>query len=123
MLALRDLRRVTWRRSGATEHYLGYLAVSDETIRLSGREEATHIDVALSIPHTAIRRVRLGAGPAERIGDERAVVVELADRVPIFLRPVERGEPALETLARRLATAVEPQRPVGYPVSSPCASA
>jgi hypothetical protein len=55
MLGVRDTRRVTWRRQHASQHYLGYVTVTDQGVRLAGREHETGIDVSLSIPHDAIR--------------------------------------------------------------------
>jgi hypothetical protein len=118
MLALIDLRKVAWRRAGATTHYLGYMALGDESIRLSGRESGTGIDVGLSIPHGAIRSVHIGSGDEEQLVGEPAIVLELADRVPIFVRPVGTGALDTETLGRRLAAAV-----ADYSASRPCASA
>ena len=105
MLAVRDLRKVAWRRRYAHQHYAGYLTLTDEAIRLSGRESATGIDVALSIPHTAIGSAVIGT---DELADEPAVVLEVADGEPILIRPIGTGPLEIDTLVRRLACALEP---------------
>jgi hypothetical protein len=105
MLAVRDLRKVAWRRRYARQHYAGYLALTDETIRLSGRESATGIDVALSIPCGAIGSARIGS---DELAGEPAVVLEVADGEPILIRPIGTGLLEIDTLARRLASAIGP---------------
>ncbi len=101
MLGVRDTRRVAWRRQHATRHYVGYVTISEDTVRLAGREEATGIDVALSIPHTAIRTVRVGSGDTETVDGEPAVVLELRDEEPIHVRPLGDGPRDLDGFARR----------------------
>jgi hypothetical protein len=105
MLAVRDLRKVAWRRRHAHQHYAGYLTLTDELIRLSGRESATGIDVALSIPHEAIGSARIGT---DELTGEPAVVLEVADGEPILIRPIGTGPLELDVLARKLASTVEP---------------
>jgi hypothetical protein len=102
MLGIRDTRRVTWRRQHAHQHYVGYVTVTDESVRLAGREHATGIDVSLSIPHEAIRRVRLARDDGEEVVGERSVVLELRDDQPIYVRPVSTGALDLDSFARRL---------------------
>ena len=108
MLAVRDLRQVAWRRRHAHQHYAGYLTLTDEAIRLSGRESATGIDVALSIPHRAVDRIRIGTEPDDCLVGEPAIVLELADQAPILLRPIGTGRFDLDALARKLSAAVAP---------------
>src|SRR6476660_6026214 len=112
MLNVRDLRQVAWRRRHAHKHYVGHIALTDEAVRLSGRETGTGIVAALSIPPTAIRGVRIGEGPNEQIVGERAIVLELDDDEPIYVRPVGTGVLELETLTRRLAAVAQPPWPV-----------
>lgn len=102
MLGIRDTRRVTWRRQHAHEHYVGYVTVTDESVRLAGREHATGIDVSLCIPHDAIRKVRLARGDGEQVVGERSVVLELSDDQPIYVRPVSVGPLDLDGFARKL---------------------
>jgi tRNA A37 threonylcarbamoyladenosine synthetase subunit TsaC/SUA5/YrdC len=102
MLGVRDTRRVTWRRQHAHEHYVGYVTVTDESVRLAGREHATGIDVSLSIPHDAIRKVRLARDDGEQVVGERSVVLELSDDQPIYVRPVSIGPLDLDSFARKL---------------------
>jgi hypothetical protein len=102
MLGVRDTRRVTWRRQHASQHYVGYVTVTDSSVRLAGREHATGIDVSLSIPHDAIREVRVARDSGEEVVGERSVVLELRDDEPIFVRPVCTGPLDLDGFARRL---------------------
>ena len=102
MLGIRDTRRVTWRRQHASQHYVGYVTVTDDTVRLAGREHATGIGVSLSIPHDAIRKVRVARDSGEEVVGERSVVLELLDDEPIYVRPVSPGPLDLDSFARRL---------------------
>jgi hypothetical protein len=102
MLGVRDTRRVTWRRQHATQHYVGYVTVTDDSVRLAGRGHATGIDVSLSIPYDAIRKVRLARDDGEAVVGERSVVLELRDDEPIYVRPVDAGPLDLDGLARKL---------------------
>jgi hypothetical protein len=96
MLNVNDLRRVTWRRRSAAQSYEGYLVVTDEFVRLIGREEATGIDASLSIPHSAIT--------SAYAADDGDLVLDVADGIPILVHPVG-GQLALTTLARRIVAA------------------
>jgi hypothetical protein len=102
MLGIRDTRRVTWRRQHASQHYVGYVTVTDDCVRLAGREHATGIDASLSIPHDAIRKVRVGRGDREAVVGERSVVLELRDDEPIYVRPVCTGPLDLDGFVRKL---------------------
>ena len=102
MLGIRDTRRVTWRRQHASQHYVGYVTVSDDSVRLAGRAHATGIDVSLSIPHDAIRKVRLARDDGEAVVGERSVVLELRDDEPIYVRPVSTGPLDLDAFVRKL---------------------
>jgi hypothetical protein len=102
MLGVRDTRRVTWRRQHASQHYLGYVTVTDQGVRLAGREHETGIDVSLSIPHDAIRKIRIALNDGEEVVGERSVVLELRDDAPIYVRPVSTGPLDLDGFARKL---------------------
>jgi hypothetical protein len=102
MLGARDTRQVAWKRRYAQQHYLGYVTVSESGIRLAGHEQASGIDAALTIPHGAIRKVRVGRDTGEDVVGERSVVLELTDNEPIYVRPVCAGKIDLEGFARRL---------------------
>jgi hypothetical protein len=103
MLGVRDTRRVAWRRQHAQRHYVGYVTVTEDSVRLAGREEATGIDVALSIPHSAIRSVRVGTTETEKVDGELTVVLELRDEEPIYVRPVGTGPQDLDSFARKFS--------------------
>jgi hypothetical protein len=107
MLGVRDVRRVAWRRLHAPQHYLGYLTITDDMIGLSGREEPTGIGVSLSIPCDAVLRMHAGTATEEQLAGEATVVLEVADGVPIILRPVGTDDLGLEALARKLRSAIE----------------
>jgi hypothetical protein len=102
MLGIRDTRRVTWRRQHASQHYVGYVTVTDRGVRLAGREHQSGIDVSLSIPHAAIRKIRIAKGSGEEVVGEPSVVLELLDDEPIYVRPVCTGPLELDSFARRL---------------------
>jgi hypothetical protein len=102
MLGVLDTRRVAWRRQYAQRHYVGYATVTESSVRLVGREEATGIDVSLSIPHTAIESVRVGNGSTELVDGGQTVVLELRDEEPIYVRPVGEGQLDLDGFARKL---------------------
>ncbi|MFL5925934.1 MAG: hypothetical protein ACJ77E_03255 [Gaiellaceae bacterium] len=103
MLGVRDTRRVAWRRRHAHSYYLGYVTVSDDSLRLAGEEHGTGIDVALTIPHRAVRDVRVGRDYREEVVGAPSVVLELADDDPIYLSPVDAGEVDLQSFARKLS--------------------
>jgi len=102
MLGVRDTRRVAWRREHAPQHYVGYVTVTEETVRLAGREHATGIEVSLSIPYDAIRKIRVARDAGEEVVGERAVVLELREDSPIFVRPLQTGAISLDSFARKL---------------------
>jgi hypothetical protein len=102
MLGIRDTRRVAWRRQHASQHYVGYVTVTDDGVRLAGREHATGIDVSLSIPHDAIRKVRVARDGGEEVVGERSVVIEILHDESIYVRPVCTGPLQLDGFARRL---------------------
>ncbi len=92
--------RVAWRRAGSRHHYVGTLTVEDGLVRLTGRDPATEVEVALAVPRAEIRRVRLsGAGP-ETVQGEPALVLDLAGSRAICLR--ELGGAGSSRLRRRL---------------------
>ena len=97
MFAIRELRKVAWRGPRARDEYVGYLALTDEAVRLSGRDEASGVEVALSIPHEALRRIR---------SSEERIVLELVDG-EIVVEPVG-SQAEVERFVRRLVAAIEP---------------
>lgn len=66
MLGVRHTGRVAWRRKHASRHYLGYVLVTDDAIRLAGDENETGIHAVLSIPPTAIEGLASDACRASR---------------------------------------------------------
>ena len=101
MLGVRDTRQVAWRRQHAQRHYVGYVSVTETNVRLAGREEATGIDVSLSIPHTAIREIRVGSKSTEWVDGEQSVILELRDEEPIYIRPLGDNSLDLDGFARK----------------------
>jgi len=103
--------RIAWRRRSLRQQYVGRLLVLPDRLRFVGRDSASGIDVALSIPFAEIGAVRSSERADERVLGEAGVVVELAGSEPIFLR--ELGSPrGSRRLARRLAAVVVPPTPV-----------
>jgi hypothetical protein len=110
MLGVRHTDRIVWRRRHATRHYLGYVIVGDDSVRLAGDEEGTGIHAVLSIPLEAIGTARVGHDANAEVAGEPAVVLELADDDPILLRPLATSPLALDDLARRLSVASAPEQ-------------
>jgi hypothetical protein len=102
MLGIREARRVAWRRRHAPQHYVGYVTVTDDGVRLAGTEHHTGIDAALTIPYAAICRVRIGNCDGEQVVGEQSVVLELEEDEPILVRPLSMGALDLDGFARRL---------------------
>jgi hypothetical protein len=105
MLGVRHTERVAWRRKHASRHYVGYVLVADDAVRLAGHEQDTGIYSVLSIPAAAVEEVRVGRRYEEEVVGEPAVVLDLPDDDPIYLRPLATGPLHLEDLARRLSFA------------------
>jgi hypothetical protein len=105
MLGVRDTRRVAWRREHAPQHYVGYVTVTEQCVRLAGTEHTTGIEVSLSIPYDAIRKIRVARDAGEDVVGERAVVLELREDSPIFVRPLQTGAIGLDSFARKLRPA------------------
>jgi hypothetical protein len=106
MNVVNEIQRVAWRRATARCQCVGYLVVSDGSVRLAGRERDTNIDAALTIPAPAVAGIRTEA-EGDRAEDGRAVVLELRDDVAVLVQPAERGRLAAEKLARSLRYALE----------------
>ena len=102
MLGVRDTRRVAWRRQHAVRHYIGYVTVTEDAVRLAGREDETGIDIALSIPYDAIRMVRVARAADEDVVGQPSVVLELHEDESIFVRPVSGRAVDLDGFARKL---------------------
>ena len=96
VIGANDLRKVSWRRESAPQEYAGYLALARGLVRLLGREEATGIHVALTIPHAAVLAVTATG---------ETLVIDVADGVPLLVRPAG-GKLELAALARRLDAAL-----------------
>ena len=78
--------------------------MTDSLVRLAGDEQDTGIHAVLSVPGSAIECVRVSRTPDEHIVGEPAVVIELSDDDPIYLRPITTGALRLDELARRLSS-------------------
>lgn len=102
MLGVRDTRRVAWRHRHARRHYVGYVTVTEDAVRLTGREHITGIGISLVIPRDAIQQVRLAQAAEEEVVGEPSVVLELHDDDPVFVRPLANGSLDLDGFARRL---------------------
>ena len=104
MLGARHTSRVAWRRMHAQRHYVGYVTIGDDEVRLAGHEQTTGIDVTLSIPFGAIHGVRVGSDTDGKVVGERAVVMDLGEDEPIYLRPLGHEGSDLTQLAQRLGS-------------------
>jgi hypothetical protein len=102
MLGIRDTRRVAWRRQHALRHYVGYVTVTEKGVRLAGHEDATGIDIALSVPYDAIRKVRVARAAGEEVVGGPSVALELHEDEPIFVRPLSVRAADLDGFARKL---------------------
>jgi hypothetical protein len=98
--------RIVWRRQGVRPHYVGTLSSGDEGIRLTGRDAAVGVEVALSIPLCEIHDVRLGGPDEELLVGERCVVLELEGSEAIFLRELGAGPFQAHVLARSLGALI-----------------
>lgn len=103
MLGVRHTERVAWRRKHATRHYVGYVLIADDAVRLAGHEQDTGIYAVLSIPYDAIQDARVGNALDDAVAGRQAVVLDLPDEDPILVRPVVVGPRSLDDLARRLS--------------------
>jgi hypothetical protein len=101
MLGIRETRQVAWRRAHAQRHYVGYVTITEDAVRLVGRELSTGIDVSLSIPHHAIREVRIGSGAGDLVDGEPTVVLELPTEDPIYVRPLRDASLDLDSFSRK----------------------
>jgi hypothetical protein len=106
MMNVRDIRKVAWRRHSAPQNYSGYLAVTEPSLRLVGREQATGIDATLTIPHSAVCGVRMAERIDEYVAGAPGLVLDVSDGVAIFLRPLG-GDLELAPLARRILSALD----------------
>jgi hypothetical protein len=97
---------VAWRRYGARCHYAGGLDIDDGHIVLTGREPSTGVEVSLRIPDYAVRELRAARTDDEEVVGVRGYVLELADAVPLLLRPVGVGPLHEQELAVTLAAAL-----------------
>jgi hypothetical protein len=87
--------------------YVGALEDDDGSLRLSGRDPETGIEVGLRIPYQEIACVRLSGEPDSASG-EPCVVLELAGSPAICLHEVGGTRPRLVGLANSLEARVIP---------------
>jgi hypothetical protein len=102
---------VAWRRLGARCHYAGTLDAEDGRLMLRGREPSTGLEVTLGIPEYAVRSVRTARSDEEEVVGVRGLVLDLADAIPLLLRPLGVGPLHDDELARVLATALHRPMP------------
>jgi hypothetical protein len=105
------VKKVAWHRNGVPRNFVGSLRAGDEGIRLSGRDPASGVAVALSIPPDEVGRVRVSAS-GEEVAGEPCVVLELAESEAIFLREVGVGPNQVTLLARRLGALARASTPL-----------
>jgi hypothetical protein len=95
--------QVAWRRSGARCHYAGQLSLDEGALVLTGREPSTGVEVVLRIPDYAVRAARAALNDQEAVVGVGGYVLELADAVPLLIRPVGVGPLLDGELAEALA--------------------
>lgn len=96
------MEKIAWYRSGVRGQFVGRLRAGDEGIRLAGRDPASGVRVALSIPRDEVERVRVSSSCDELFAGEPCVVLELADSEAIFLHDMGAGPLRVHALARSL---------------------
>jgi len=95
-------KRIAWRRRNVPHHYIGALLSFGAGIRLVGREPATGIELALSIPFEEIEDVRASAAPDDELVGGQSVVLDLAEADAVLLREIGGGPLGTAELAARL---------------------
>jgi hypothetical protein len=103
------VEKISWRRGGVRNDFVGSLRAGDEGIRLTGRDPQSGIDVALSIPPEEVADVHVSPSAGDPPGD-LYVVLELDDAEPIYLRQVGAGPLHAQLLARKLGALARPPR-------------
>ena len=96
------VEKIAWRRNGVRGQFVGRLRAGDEGIRLTGRDPASGVQLALSIPPDEVERVRVSSTGDELLAGEPCVVLELAGSRAIFLREMGAGPLHAHLLARSL---------------------
>jgi len=97
------VEKVTWRRRGVQDAFVGQLHAGDQDIRLTGRDPYRGIDVSLSIPATEVGDVHVAPGAA---AGDLVIVLELDGAEPVFLHPLGCGPLHVQVLARKLGALV-----------------
>ncbi|PWU23291.1 MAG: hypothetical protein C5B48_08840 [Candidatus Rokuibacteriota bacterium] len=105
------LGSVAWRRRHTRYHYVGTLAATDSGLRLEGRDPATGIELALSIPFSEIEAVLAPNGSGDVLVGEPALVLRLAGSDPVLMCETDPGPEHTAALATRLSSLLERKRP------------
>ena len=91
------VEQIAWRRRGGRSDFVGSLRAEDDGIRLTGRDPASGLDVALSIPQSEVEHVHVVGANGDPF-----VVVEFARAEPILVRRIGPGSVQSQALARKL---------------------
>jgi hypothetical protein len=100
--------RVAWRRRSTPTHYVGTLLDVENGIRLVGREPATGIELALSVPYDLIGGVRVSDEASDEVVGEPAVVIDITGADALLVRELGPVTRQTAELARRLKGLVSP---------------
>jgi hypothetical protein len=90
---------------------VGALWASPLGLRLAGRDPATGIELALSIPAEEISTIRVSSSWSERVAGEECVILELADTIPILVRELGLGPLDPRELSARIQEGVTAAAP------------
>jgi hypothetical protein len=97
--------RIAWHRGKRGPTYIGGVSCSGDAIRLTGRDPALGIEVALSIPIGEVEQIEIAE---EASGSKEFVLLRLSDSEPIHLRPVRGGSLDVQRLARAIGSTSAP---------------
>jgi hypothetical protein len=100
------VKNIAWRRKGVRGHFAGTLSAGYGGIRLIGRDPASGVDVALSIPTDVVTRVGVSSTGDELLVGEQCVVLDLAGSEAILVRELGAAPHRVHVLVRSLEEAV-----------------
>ena len=104
--------RIVWCRAGARHRYGGALWVTDDRIRLIGRDAGYSIEVSLAIPFDEIEQISLEDGRSEPTHGERCIVLRLSESAPLVIWLPGDSLHALELIAASVTAALH-EAPTG----------